>query len=59
MPGFEQDFLNSEMIPQVLKLALWERWVDHVVSMEEDKSAFKMLTGTPAEKRSLGRLGHT
>ena len=26
--------------------------------MEEGRSAFKILTGTPAEKRPLGRSGH-
>ena len=31
------------------------RWADHVARMEEDRSAFKILTGTPARKRRLGR----
>ena len=31
------------------------RWVDHVARMEEGRSAFKILTGTPAGKISLGR----
>ena len=31
------------------------RWAGHVARMEEGRSAFKMLTGTPARKRSLGR----
>ena len=31
------------------------RWVGHVARMEEDRSAFKMLTGTPRGKRPLGR----
>ena len=30
-------------------------WKGHVVRMEEGRSAFKMLTGTSAGKRSLGR----
>jgi hypothetical protein len=33
------------------------RWVGNVARMEESRSAFKILTGTPAEKRLLGRLG--
>ena len=31
------------------------RWADHVARMEEGRSAFKMLTGTPTGKRPLGR----
>ena len=31
------------------------RWVGHIPRMEEGKSAFKMLTGTPAGKRPLGK----
>ena len=32
------------------------RWGGHVARMEEGRSAFKILTGTPAGKRPLGRL---
>jgi hypothetical protein len=31
------------------------RWAGHVSRMEEGRSAFKTLTGTPARKRPLGR----
>ena len=31
------------------------RWAGHLVRMEEGRSAFKILTGTPAGKRTLGR----
>ena len=31
------------------------RWVGHVARMEEGRSAFKILTGTLAGKRPLGR----
>ena len=31
------------------------RWAGHVARMEEGRSAFKMLTVTPAGKRHLGR----
>ena len=31
------------------------RWVGHVARMEEDRSAFKILTGKPTGKRPLGR----
>ena len=31
------------------------RWVGHVVRIEEIRSAFKILTGKPTGKRSLGR----
>ena len=30
------------------------KWVDHVVRMEKGRSAFKILTNTPAGKRPLG-----
>ena len=31
------------------------RWTGHVARMEEGRSAFKILTGKPRGKRSLGR----
>ena len=31
------------------------RWADHVARMEEDRSAFKILTGKPTGKGTLGR----
>ena len=31
------------------------RWTGHVTRMEEDRSAFGILTGQPTEKRPLGR----
>ena len=31
------------------------RWAGHVARMEEDMSAFKILTGKPSGKRPLGR----
>ena len=31
------------------------RWTCHVTRIGEDKSTFKILTGTPAGKRPLGR----
>ena len=31
------------------------RWTGHVARMEEGRSAFKILTGTPAGNRCLGR----
>ena len=31
------------------------RWTGHVARMEEDKRAFKILTGKPTGKRPLGR----
>ena len=35
------------------------KWVGHdVARMEEDRSAFKILTGTPTGKRPLGRPRH-
>ena len=34
------------------------RWTGHVARMQEDKSAFKILTGKPTGKRYLGRPRH-
>ena len=31
------------------------RWAGHVARMEEGRNAFKILTGNPTGKRSLGR----
>ena len=31
------------------------RWGGHVARMEEDRSAFKILTGKPTGKKTLGR----
>ena len=33
------------------------RWAGHVARMEESRRAFKILTGKPTGKRSLGRPG--
>ena len=34
------------------------RWAGHVARMEEGRSAFKILTGTPTGNRPLGRPRH-
>ena len=34
------------------------RWAGHVARMEEDRNSYKILTGKPTGKRSLGRLRH-
>ena len=34
------------------------RWTGHVARLEEGRTAFKILTGTPAGKRPLGRPRH-
>ena len=34
------------------------RWIRHVARMEEGRSAFKIVTGKPTEKRPLGRPRH-
>ena len=31
------------------------RWAGHIARMEEGKNAFEIITGTPTEKRPLGR----
>ena len=34
------------------------RWAGHVARMEEGRSAFKILTGTPRGKGPIGRSRH-
>ena len=34
------------------------RWVGHVARLEQDRSAFKILTGTPVGKRPIGMPRH-
>ena len=34
------------------------RWTVHIIRMEEGRSAFKILTGTPAGNKPLGRHRH-
>ena len=34
------------------------RWTGHITRMEEGMSAYKILTGTHAEKKHLGRPRH-
>ena len=48
------NFVVSPNIVRVIKSRRL-RWAGHVVSMEEDRSSFKMLTVTSAGKRHLGR----
>ena len=45
---------RSPNIVRVIKSRIL-RWVGHVAIMEEGRSAFKILTGTPAGRRPLGR----
>ena len=47
-------FYRSPNIVRVIKSRRL-RWVGHVARKEEGRSAFKILTGTPAGKRPLGR----
>ena len=48
---------RSPNIVRVIK-ARRLRWAGHVGRMEEGRNAFKMLTGKPTGKRSLGRPKH-
>ena len=51
-----EDLHNLYRSPNIVKVIksrrLW--WAGHVAWMEEGRRAFKMLTGKPTEKRSLG-----
>ena len=46
-------YLSTNIIRVIKSRRL--RWASHVARMEEGRSTFKILTGTPAEKRPLGR----
>ena len=41
-------------LPNIVRV----RWAHHVARMEEGRSAFKILKGTPTGKRPLGRISH-
>ena len=45
---------HSPKIVRVIKCRRL-RWADHVFRMKEGRSAFKILTGIPVAKRSLGK----
>ena len=47
---------NEESSPNIVRVfeSRKLRWAGHVARMEEGKSAFKILTGKPTRKRSLG-----
>ena len=48
-------FVRSHNIVRVTKSRILRR-AGHVARMEEDRKAFKILTGKPSGKRPLGRL---
>jgi hypothetical protein len=48
---------RSSNIVRVIKSRRF-RWAGHVTRMEEDSSAFKILTGKLTGKRPLGRPSH-
>ena len=51
--GSGEGFYRSPNIVRVIKSRRL-RWAGHVARMEEGRSAFKILTGKPIEKRPLG-----
>ena len=50
------EFHTSNIVRVIKSRSL--RWAGHVARLEEGRSIFKILTGTPTEKRTLGRPGH-
>ena len=48
------DLYSSPNIARVIKLRRM-RWAGHVVSMGEDRGAYRFLVGKPEGKRPLGR----
>ena len=51
--GSAMRMYRSPNIVRVIKSRIL-RWVGHVARMEDDRNAFKMLTGKPTGKRPLG-----
>ena len=58
-PYWEQRNAFLPIINALLIKARRLRWTGHVARVEEDRSAFKILTDTPAGKRPLGRPRRT
>ena len=52
-----RNFMVCTVHPLIVRVIKSRRleWAGHVSRMEEGRSAFKILTGTPTEKRPLGR----
>ena len=48
---------SFELLPNTVRVITSRRlsWAGHVARMEDDRSAFKILTGKPVGKRPLGR----
>jgi hypothetical protein len=57
----EWRLLHNDFIVCTVHLTLSKRlrWASHVTSVDEGRSAFKMLTGKPTGKRTLGRPRRT
>ena len=51
--GFTMSKFLVCTVHNIVRVIKFKRY--HVARMEEDRSAFKILTGTPARKRSLRR----
>ena len=54
---FNEEFHSLYRSPNIVKVIKSRilRGAGHVARMEEDRSVFEFLTGTPTEKRPLGR----
>ena len=54
-----EELHSSYRLPYIVRLIKCRRlrWAGRVVRMEEVRSAFKILTDTPAGKRPLGKPG--
>ena len=52
-----RNFLVCTVPPNIVRVikSIRLRWAGHVARMEEGRSVFKILTGTPAGNRPLGR----
>ena len=52
-----EEHISLYRSPNIVRVTKSRRliWTGHVARMEEGRSAFKILTGTPAGKTPLGR----
>jgi hypothetical protein len=50
-----EEVRNVYRSPNIIRVIKYRSWIGHVSRMEESRSAFRILTGNPIAKRSLGR----
>ena len=55
-----EELLSLYLSPNIVRVSKSRklRWADHMARMEEGRSAFKIVIGTPTGKRPLRRPRH-